>query len=180
MTRSRILRASVGVALAVLLLTTAGEAQVVYRIQLPPRTGAKAPPTTGFVPKFEVLAETRLLMEGLANSNYRGLERLLKKEPADNDSWVFVRGQALITAETGNLLLLRPPRDKAARDKWMKLAMEMRAQAGNLARQAAARDYARAKVGLDSLTTSCNNCHKTFRVPVRVGPEVGKGERDTE
>jgi Cytochrome C' len=179
MTRSRILRAGVGVALAALLLTTAGEAQVVYRIQLPPRTGTKTAPKTGFVPKFEVLAETRLLMEGLANSNYRGVERQLKKEPADHDTWVFVRGQALIVAETGNLLLLRPPRN-SGRDTWMKLAMEMRTQAGNLARQAAARDYARAKVGLDSLTTSCNNCHKTFRVPVRVGPEVEKGGRDTE
>jgi hypothetical protein len=164
-------RAGAGVALAGMLLVTSGEAQVT-------RTPARPAPKA-FEPKFEVLAETRLLMEGLAHANYRSLQRLLAKEPADRDTWVFLRGQALIVAETGNLLLLRPPRN-SGRDTWMKLAMDMRSKAGNLARQAAGRDYVRAQVGLDSLATSCNNCHKTFRVPVKVGPEKEKGERDTE
>jgi hypothetical protein len=173
-----IFRAGAGVALAGLLLVTSGEAQVPYRA--PARSGGAAKAqTTAFVPKFEVLAETRLLMEGLANSNYRGLQRLLKKQPADHDTWVFARGQALIIAETGNLLLLRPPRN-SGRDTWMKLAMDMRGQAGNLARQIAARDYARAQVGLDALAASCNRCHTAFRVPVKIGPEAEKAERDTE
>jgi hypothetical protein len=165
------------VALAALLLATSGAAQITSRT--PGRLSDATKPTTTFVPKFEVLAETRLLMEGLAHSNYRSLQRLLKNKPADNDTWVFARGQALIIAETGNLLLLRPPRN-SGRDTWMKLAMDMRSRAGNLARQAAARDHVRAQVGLDSLATSCNNCHKTFRVPVTVGPETEKGERDTD
>ena len=125
------------------------------------------------------MAETRLLMEGLANSNYRSLQRLLKTKPGDNDTWVFVRGQALITAETGNLLLLRPPRN-TGRDTWMKLAMDMRGKAGALARQAAARDYPASRTALENLTASCNRCHQMFRVPVKVGPEAEKGERDTE
>jgi hypothetical protein len=169
MTRSHIIRVAGGVALAGLLLATSGEAQVTVR----PST------TTTFTPKFEVLAETRLIMEGLAHSNYRSLQRILKEKPADNDTWVFARGQALILAETGNLLLLRPPKNNG-RDTWMKLAMDMRSRAGNLARQAAARDHVRAQVALVTLTTSCNNCHRTFRIPVKVGPEADKGERDTE
>jgi hypothetical protein len=173
-----IFRAGAGVALASLLLVTSGEAQLPSRPPPRPVDRTKAP-TTAFVPKFEVLAETRLIMEGLAHSNYRSLQRLLRNKPADHDTWVFARGQALIIAETGNLLLLRPPRSNG-RDTWMKLAMDMRGQAGNLARQAAARDHVRAQVGLDSLAASCNRCHTTFRIPVKIGPEAEKGERDTE
>ena len=61
-------------------------------------------------PKPEPIAETRLLMEGLNLANFRGLERLLTARPASTDAWTFARGQALLIAETGNLLMLRQPR----------------------------------------------------------------------
>jgi hypothetical protein len=176
MIQSVMFRSGALVALAGLLLATSGEAQVTTR---PPAAARPAPSSPAFVPKFEVLAETRLLMEGLAHANYRSLQRLLKDKPGDNDTWTFARGQALLLGETGNLLLLRPPRN-SGRDTWMKLAMDMRSQAGNLARQAAARDHARAKLALENVTASCNRCHQTFRVPIKVGPEMEKGERDTE
>src|SRR5437660_10953444 len=70
---------------------------------------ARAPAAQKFVPRFEAVAETRLLMEGLAHANYQGIERLLRQKPADDETWMFARGQALLIAETGNLLLLRPP-----------------------------------------------------------------------
>jgi hypothetical protein len=158
--------------LSSVLLASSGEAQNM-------RPPAPKPAATPFVPKFEVLAETRLIMEGLAFANYRGLQRLLKNKPADNETWTFLRGQALLTAETGNLLLLRPPRNNG-RDTWMKLAMDMRGKAGTLARQAAARDYPAAKTALEDLTNSCNRCHQTFRVAVRVGPEAEKGAGEAE
>ena len=106
-------------------------------------------------------------------------KRNIKTKPPDNDTWVFIRGQALLTAETGNLLLLRPPRN-SGRDAWMKLAMDMRSKAGVVAREASGRDHARARTALENLTTSCNRCHQTFRVPVKVGPEPEKEERDTQ
>ena len=56
----------------------------------------------------------------------------------------------------------------------------MRARAGAVARQAADRDYAKAKKALDNLTVNCNRCHQTFRVPVTIAPEKDKGELDTE
>src|SRR5213080_3460763 len=104
MKRVTFVRASVGLGLVFLLATAGG----------PPASTAQQPSsrdkttTQPFTPKFEALAETRLLMEGMAHSNYRSLQRLLKEKPADNETWVFVRGQALLLAETGNLLLLRP------------------------------------------------------------------------
>jgi hypothetical protein len=109
-------------------------------------------------------------MEGLAHANYRSISKQLKNKPADADTWVFVRGQSLLVAETGNLLLLRPPRN-TGRDTWMRLAMEMRDAAGNLGRAAGARDYPRSRTALEGLTNACNKCHTTFRIPVQIGPE---------
>ena len=129
------------------------------------------PPEARFTPRFEALAETKLLMEGLAQSNYRSLEKHLQdKGPEDADTWMFARGQALLIAETGNLLLLRPPRNQG-RDTWMRRAMDMRDSAGVLARRLGNRDLARSRAALIDLTNKCNDCHQTFRVATRIGPE---------
>src|SRR5207247_369538 len=76
------------------------------------RGHSQAPAQPKFVPRLEAVAETKLLMEGLNQANFRGLENLLKQKPADLEAWTFARGQALLIAETGNLLLLRPPRNQ--------------------------------------------------------------------
>lgn len=140
------------------------------------------PPEAKFTPKFEALAETKLLMEGLAQANYRAVEKHLQgKGPQDVDTWMFARGQALLVAETGNLLLLRPPRNEG-RDTWMRRAMDMRQSASDLARQLGNRDLVRGRTALIELTNKCNNCHQTFRVPTRIGPNADPAplERDTE
>ncbi len=140
------------------------------------------PPEDRFTPKFEALAETKLLMEGLAQPNYRAVEKHLQgKGPEDVDTWMFARGQALLIAETGNLLLLRPPRNEG-RDNWMRRAMDMRQSASELARRLGSRDLVRSRTALIELTNKCNNCHQTFRVPTRIGPNVepAPNDRDTE
>src|SRR5689334_10670248 len=63
------------------------------------------------VPRLEPIAETKLIMEGMTHANFRGLERTLGKNPLDDQNWVFARGQALLIAESANLLMLRPPRN---------------------------------------------------------------------
>ncbi|MFQ3593551.1 MAG: cytochrome c [Gemmataceae bacterium] len=163
--------------LALLLLMTPGSAQ-----RPTPTPGSAPRPTQpnpasapAFTPKFEVVGETRLLMEGLAHANYRSLAKLLRERPTDLDTWVFARGQAILVAETGNLLLLRPPRN-SGRDIWMKLAMAMRGEAAELARAAGTRDYTAATRAMSRLTDSCNRCHTTFRVPVRVSPKDGAAD----
>ncbi len=144
--------------LAPILLSTAGAA--------PDRPAPKV------TPQFEAVAETSLLMDGLNQSNYHGLERLLRQKPADADSWTFARGQALLIAETGNLLLLRPPRT-AGRDAWFGDAMGLRTAAADLARKAGERDYAGCLSGMKTVAAACNRCHETFRVPTRIGPDRG-------
>jgi hypothetical protein len=138
--------------------------------QQPTKTPATLPnpPKAAPAPKLEAVAETHLLMEGLALPNYSGLEKHLAQRPGDADSWNFTRGQALLIAETGNLLMLRPPRS-GGQDLWMQRATELREAGAALARQAAARDYERSQAGLRDVANVCNRCHQNFRVPTRVG-----------
>ncbi len=159
-----------GLALAATLLATAGSAQDRLRPAPAPKPAPK------FEPKFEAVAETKLLMEGLATPNYQSLAKILKEKPADVETWTFARGQAILVAETGNLLLLRPPRNQG-RDTWMREAMDMRQAAVALARQVGNRDLERSRAAFVDLTAACNHCHQTFRVPVRVGPNA---ERDAD
>ena len=147
--------------------------------RVPERLPQPLPP---FTPKFEALAETKLLMDGLAHSNYRAVEKHLQdKGPPDADTWKFARGQALLIAETGNLLLLRPPRNDG-RNTWMRRAMDMRQSAGELARRLGNHDLPRSRTALLDLTNKCNACHQTFRVPTRIGPNAApeNGGRDAE
>lgn len=175
----RILRACGAVGMAVLLVNTPGAAQV--RVIPNPSVRPPATSTTPstFTPRFEAVAETRLLMEGMAHANYRSIHRLLRNKPDDVETWTFARGQALLMAETGNLLLLRPPRN-SGRDTWMRLGMDMRDKATAVARAVAARNLGQSQTALTALTASCNRCHQTFKIAVKVAPEPEPGERDAE
>jgi hypothetical protein len=140
-------------------------------------SAAPKPAGPHYVPRFEAVAETKLLMEGLAQANYRGLEGLLKKEPADAEAWTFARGQALLIAETGNLLLLRPPRSPEGQDSWFRHATELREAAAALSRSAGAQDFAHSRTALAEVANSCNRCHQAFRVATRIGPAGREGAR---
>ena len=132
---------------------------------------------TAKTPKPEAVADTRLLMEGLNQANYRGLERLLKDKPAEVEAWTFARGQALLIAETGNLLMLRPPRGKG-QDAWMDHAAELREAATALARAASKRDLDRSRNAFRDLAGTCNRCHQDFRVTVRLAPFADTADAD--
>ncbi len=134
---------------------------------------AQSQPTPGKakpVPKPEPVAETKLIMEGFAGANLRGLAKLLREKPADAEAWAFARGQALLIAETGNLLLLRPPKTAANQEPWMTHAGGLRDAATNLARQTAAKDYGKSRVALAGVANACNRCHQAFRVGFRADP----------
>jgi hypothetical protein len=164
----------VAVVLLALLAGTAA-AQVVIRIGPGTRpAGAPLPaPTPKPTPRLEAVAETKLLMEGMAQPNFKALDKALQDRPADAEAWTFHRGQALLIAETGNLLMLRPPRN-AGQDAWMARATDLRTAAAALAREAAGRDLERSRAALTGVANACNRCHETFRVAVRVGPDAGR------
>lgn len=124
-------------------------------------------PRPKVTPKLEPIAETKLIMEGLAHANFRGLERILSEKPGDEKAWVFARGQALLIAETANLLMLRPPK-KDGQSTWFERAMELRSQSSQLAKTVMSKDLEKSRAGLVSLAETCNRCHTTFRVPVQI------------
>jgi hypothetical protein len=169
MTRKTMGRAALLLALALGMTWSAGAQE---RIAAP---GAKANP-----PRLVPVAETKLVMEGVAHANYQGIERNLKQKPEDVETWKFVRGQALLVAESGNLLMIRPPKTDG-QNVWMQKASDMREAATTLAKHAAARDYERSKAALGDVANSCNRCHQTFRVQVLIGaPPAEKGERKAD
>jgi hypothetical protein len=120
--------------------------------------------------KAEAVAETRLLMEALAHPNFRGLERILRQKPASTEAWSYARGQALLIAEAGNLLLLRPPRNSKAQSLWFTLATDLRSAGRDLAQNAAQRNFEASRAGFIRLANVCNRCHQGFRIPVEIVP----------
>jgi hypothetical protein len=119
---------------------------------------------------LEPVAETKLLMEGLVNPNVRALGKLLREKPADAEAWGYARGQALLIAEAGNLLLIRPPKTPEGEEPWMKAAGELRDAGSALARAAAAKDYTKSRTALAAVANTCNRCHQTFKVAARIDP----------
>ncbi len=151
MSRSRILAVALFAAIAAL-----------------PRAESQAPKAAA--PKLEPVAETKLLMDGLAKANFDGLNRLLREKPATAEKWAFARGQALLIAETGNLLMMRPPKTRAAQDLWMTRAAGLREAGAALATAAGGKDYAASRAAMATLANACNRCHEGFRVAERVVP----------
>jgi hypothetical protein len=151
------------------LLAAGAALLLLAAVQGQPPTTQPPKPAEKFVPKFEVVAETRLLMEALNQANFRALEGMLKQKPDAVDAWTFARGQAILIAETGNLLLLRPPRNQG-RDTWQMRATEMRDSATALAKVLARSDFEGSRAALVQLGNACNRCHQTFQVPVRIAP----------
>jgi hypothetical protein len=122
-----------------------------------------------FTPKLEPVAETKLVMAGLASANFKGLERILRDEPKEERAWVFARGQALLIAETGNLLLMRPPRNQGE-SAWFERATELRSKASQLAKTLSLKDFQSSRAEFVELANSCNRCHQQFRIPVQIEP----------
>jgi hypothetical protein len=129
-----------------------------------------AAPANPAPPRLEAIAETRLLMEALTKPNFDGLGKHFADKPANAETWTYARGQALVIAETGNLLMMRPPRGKPAQEAWMAAATELRMTAAQLARAAGEKDYPTATATLATLANTCNRCHEKFGEKTRVAP----------
>ena len=91
----------------------------------------------------------------------------VKQKPADAQAWTFARGQALLIAETANLLMLRPPKNEGEAS-WFARAMDLRSAAAQLGQIVAKRDYEASRQGLVNVSNQCNRCHQSFRVKVQI------------
>ena len=133
----------------------------------PPKLPTPVPKSPS--PKLEPIAETKLLMIGLSQPNFKGLEKQLRDPPKDDQAWVFARGQALLIAETANLLMLRPPRNQGE-PAWFERATELRTRSTALAKALSEKNYPASRSEFVNLANACNRCHQTFRVPVQIEP----------
>jgi hypothetical protein len=146
-----------------------GLVMLVCWIQSGPATSSSTQQDEKPALKMEPVAETQLLMQGINLPNFQGIEKLLKDKPTEAEAWKFMRGQALLIAENGNLLMLRPPRN-AGQDVWLQKAAALRNTATKLAGVISEADYTRSRAGLIDLASACNDCHASFRVTTRVWP----------
>ena len=80
--------------------------------------------------------------------------------PADRAAWKGVKSDALILAESANLLLHRRPADAAA--AWDDHAVAVRQQGSHLYQAAKKRDLDLARQQFAGLLKKCNQCHTQF------------------
>jgi hypothetical protein len=131
-------------------------------------------------PKLEPIAQTRVLMVGINAPYFQGLDQILREKPANDDAWGAVSAQALLIAENGNLLLLRPPKgaDEPTTDKWNQRAVDLRTAATQLAQDAEDEDYQRCRTALINLAKTCNRCHEAFKVQTRIAAFAERAVND--
>jgi len=174
--RSHVVPAAITVlALAAPAVPQQGSPRVVPQQPAPRTAPRQTAPGAANGPRLEAVAETKLLMQGISQPNFRALEKLLTKEPEDAEAWKFARGQALLLAENANLLMLRPPRNDGE-TAWMDRATGLRTAATRLARSLAKQEYEPSRTGLRDVANACNRCHQGFRVNIRLTPFAAPAE----
>jgi hypothetical protein len=81
--------------------------------------------------------------------------------PADAKGWTAARGQALVLAESANLLMV----GARVRDhnNWMKMSRALVDAAALAAAAAERKDVKALEAATDSITVACMNCHQPYR-----------------
>jgi hypothetical protein len=98
------------------------------------------------------------LMEYIVEEAFDDLKEDLAAEPANKKAWRGVLSSSAMLAETGNLLLIRRPKDVDARE-WTTLAVALRETGSEVMKTAKAREYAATKKAYAAMVAACNNCH---------------------
>lgn len=99
-------------------------------------------------------------MEYVFQPTFRRLKPAMATAPPDNKVWKAVKADALILAESGNLLLMREPKEDIA--DWVKHSVEVRDFGAELYRAARAKDHTAARKNYEAMVENCNACHHQF------------------
>jgi hypothetical protein len=99
-------------------------------------------------------------MEYACEEPYKRLKSSLAAAPANNAGWKGVKSDALLLAESGNLLQMRGPDERRA--EWTKLSEAVRSSGAELYKAGKAKDFAAARPMWEALVVQCNACHKAF------------------
>jgi hypothetical protein len=120
-------------------------------------TYIRSVPEDGIQPVEDSMHE---FMEYVFQPAYLRLKATMAAAPADNKGWKAIKSDALILAESCNLLFGRAPEDKAA--DWKGHAKAAREKGGQLYAAAKAKDFAATGTAWKTMLESCNACHKQF------------------
>jgi len=99
-------------------------------------------------------------MEYVFQPAYKRLKPLMAAAPADNVGWKGIKGESMVLAEGGNLLLGRLPEKEGA--AWAELSVAVRETGGQLYQAAKKKDFAAAKEHYEAMLKKCNACHRKF------------------
>ncbi len=99
-------------------------------------------------------------MEYVFQPTYRRLRKNLNDQAAEGPSWKAIRSDALILAESCNLLFLRQP--EADADDWIRHAAAARAGGSDVYRAAQSKDFPKTAAAFRSMLNHCNACHRQF------------------
>ena len=107
------------------------------------------------------LASVRQLHDILISPASDAVFNAASGPPADAKGWTAARDQALILAESGNLLMVGGRmRDSG---NWMKMSRAMVDAAALAAAAAETRDAMALESAVDAITVSCMACHQPYR-----------------
>lgn len=99
-------------------------------------------------------------MEYVFQPPYKRLKAAIAVAEKDNATWKSIKSDALILAESGNLLLGRGPDGDEA--DWNKHSVASRDFGGQLYRAAKAKDSEKTVRAYKLMLESCNACHQQF------------------
>ena len=110
---------------------------------------------------IRIVASVLELHEALINPASDAVFEASGTPPADDAGWLAARHQALVLAESGNLLMIGSRvRDN---DNWMRLSRAMVDGAARAADAAAKKDATALEAATDAITVACEACHRPYR-----------------
>src|SRR5262245_16022541 len=118
---------------------------------------AQRAPATG----IRTLANVRELHDLMISPASDAVFEASTNETLDAKGWTIARNQAMVLAESGNLLMV----GARVRDNgnWMKMSRAMVDAAALAATAAEKRDAKALGAATDAITTSCMECHRPYR-----------------
>jgi hypothetical protein len=109
-------------------------------------------------PKVEPVATVTQLMQALIAPSSNALFDVARQTPADDQQWAAVRNNAVILAESGNLLMLEGRAQKT--EAWMRSSETMVAAGAAAIKAADAKDVDAIIAVGDRIVDSCETCHE--------------------
>ena len=118
---------------------------------------AQRAPATG----IRTLANIRELHDLLISPASDAVFNAATDPPTDAKGWTVTRGQAVVLAESANLLMV----GSRVRDNnnWMKMSRALVDAAALAATAAEKKDAKALEAATDAITVSCMNCHQPYR-----------------